>query len=58
MPKTYEPVGTDIQVLKVTHLEVKLKAGEKADELVDKIESLIRRFSEDGNWWFLYKVKS
>lgn len=58
MGKVYEPVGTEVQVLKISHMVVDLKPGENAEELVDKIEALIRQFSEDGKWWFSWKVEA
>lgn len=54
----YKPCGTEVQVLKISNLVVDLKPGENAEELVDKIEALIRRFSEDGKWWFSWKVEA
>ncbi len=56
--KTYEAVGTDVQVLRVKQMVIKLKPGESAQELLDKMESLIKRFSEDGNWNFKFSVDS
>ena len=54
--KTYEPIGTEVEVLTIKNMEVKLKPGERAEELLDKITSLIKRFSEDGNWVFKYSI--
>jgi len=55
--KKYEAVGTDVQTLKIENLAVQLKPGENANELVDKLEALIRRFSEDGKWVFKYDIE-
>ena len=54
--KTHEPVGTDVQTLLIKHMVVHLKPGENAQELLDKIEALIKRFSEDGQWHFKYTI--
>jgi len=35
---------------------VKCKPGENAEELLDKLTDLIKRFSEDGNWHFKYDI--
>ncbi len=54
--KTYEPVGTVVQTLTIKSMIVKCKAGENAEELLDKVTSLIKRFSEDGNWTFKFSI--
>jgi len=56
--KVYEPVGTEVQTLRIKYMEVKLKAGENAEELLDKIANLIERFSEDGDWQFKFSIDS
>lgn len=50
--KTYEPVGCEVQTLRIKNAVIHLKAGENAMELLDKFEALIKKFSEDGNWVF------
>ena len=55
--KTYEPVGTDVQTLRIRAMVVKCKPGENAEELLDKIETLIKRFSEDGSWHFRWDIE-
>lgn len=54
----YEPVGTEVQTLRVENLWVQCKPGENAEELVDKLEALIKRFSEEGNWQFKWDVET
>ena len=44
-----------MEVLRIRDVVVKLKEGERADELVSKIERLIKKFSEPGNWWFRFE---
>jgi len=58
MVKTYEPIGTDVEILHIKNMSVQLKPGERAEELLDKITNLVKRFSEDGNWTFYFKVES
>ncbi len=47
-----------MEVLKVEDLVVKLKEGERVEELVDKLEKLCKKFSEEGNWWFSIQRES
>lgn len=58
MPKTYEPAGTEVQVLKIKDMYVALKPGENAEELNDRLEKLIGKFAEDGNWHYKYSIES
>ena len=48
----------NIQILTIKDMHVILKRGEDANELVDKIEKLIKRFSESGKWTFQFKVET
>ena len=54
--KIYEPIGTEVETLTIKNLAVVLKPGETGEELLDKIEALIKRFSEEGNWHFDYSI--
>lgn len=57
MKRKYKELETECQVLRLKSFYVKLKPGEYAEELVDKLESLIKRFAESGDWEFLYDVE-
>ncbi len=54
--KTYKAMGTEVQVLSIKNMVVKLKPGENAEELLDKLTNLIEEFSEEGNWHFKYLI--
>uniref|UniRef100_A0A6M3KTG6 Uncharacterized protein n=1 Tax=viral metagenome TaxID=1070528 RepID=A0A6M3KTG6_9ZZZZ len=56
--KIYEPVGTEVQTLTIKYMVVHLKPGENAEELLDKIEALIKQFSETGKWTFKFDIAS
>jgi hypothetical protein len=57
MNKKYEPVGCEVQTLNIKSMHVKLKAGENAKELLDKMTALIKRYSEDGDWVFKWDIE-
>lgn len=57
MKKKYEPVGCEVQTLIIKNMTVKCKAGENAEELLDKITNSIKRFSENGDWTFRYSIE-
>ena len=54
---TYKPLEGKVQVLRIKNMWVQCKPGEDAKDLMDKIEALIKRFSEDGNWTFKYDIE-
>ena len=56
--KVYDTEGLEFQTLRIKNMTVQCKSGEIAEELLDKMTNLIKRFSEDGNWWFKYDVES
>jgi hypothetical protein len=57
MKKKYEPIGCTVETLIINKMVVKCKAGQPAEELLDKIESLIKRFSEEGDWVFSWSIE-
>jgi len=53
----YPAIFNRNHVLLLDCAEVKLKCGENGCELVDKLEALFRRFSEDGDWVFSWSIE-
>jgi len=55
--KTYEPIGTEVETLRIKHFYATIKTGDRAEELLDKIEALVKQSCHDGEWSFQWDIE-